>query len=79
MQKRRVYRLLLSALAAGVLSSCGVASTDWRPIPHHLSVQSESLTVKRVENLPRDFILGMDASCVPALEAGGVRYSNHGG
>ena len=79
MKKRRVSGLLLSALAAGVLSSCGAASADWRPIPHHPSVQSESLTVERVENLPGDFILGMDASCVPALEAGGVRYSDHGG
>ena len=79
MKKRWVSRLLVITLAAGILSSCGVAGTDWRPIPHHPSVQSETLTVERVENLPRDFILGMDASCVPALEAGGVRYSNHGG
>jgi len=43
------------------------------------AVKSDSLYVKKVENLPKDFILGMDASCVPALEAGGVRYYDHEG
>jgi len=40
---------------------------------------SDSLIVKKVENLPDDFIMGMDASCVPALEASGVRYSDADG
>lgn len=37
-------------------------------------VTSDSLYVKKVENLSEDFIMGMDASCVPSLEAGGVEY-----
>jgi stage IV sporulation protein A len=41
------------------------------------AVTSDTLYVKKVENLPEDFILGMDASCVPALEAGGVKYYDH--
>ena len=40
---------------------------------------STSLQVKRVENLPDDFIFGMDASCVPALEASGVTYTDFDG
>ena len=43
------------------------------------AVTSDTLFVKKVENLPEDFILGMDASCVPALEAGGVKYYDHDG
>ena len=43
------------------------------------TVTSETLYVEKVENLPEDFILGMDASCVPALEAGGVVYRDHEG
>ena len=43
------------------------------------AVASDTLYVEKVENLPEDFILGMDASCVPALEAGGVRYYDHTG
>ena len=45
----------------------------------NLSVSSDSLYVRKVENLPEDFIMGMDASCVPALEAGGVKYYDHDG
>ena len=53
--------------------------TDWRPHVRDVQVSSDTLTVKRVENLPDDFILGMDASCVPSLEASGVTYSDHSG
>ncbi len=42
-------------------------------------VTSDSLYVKKVENLSDDFIMGMDASCVPSLEASGVKYYDHDG
>ena len=41
--------------------------------------EESTLYVKKVENLPEDFIFGMDASCVPALEASGVKYYNFDG
>jgi arabinogalactan endo-1,4-beta-galactosidase len=37
------------------------------------------LYVEKVENMPSDFILGMDASCVPALEDAGVKYYDFDG
>lgn len=40
---------------------------------------SENLFVRKVENLPEDFILGMDSSCVPALENSGVVYRDYSG
>ena len=40
---------------------------------------SDTLYVQQVENMPEDFIMGMDASCVPALEASGVKYYDHDG
>ena len=43
------------------------------------NVKSDSLYVQKVENLPEDFIMGMDASCVPALEASGVKYYDYDG
>ena len=43
------------------------------------NVKSDSLYVKKVENLSDDFIMGMDASCVPALEASGVKYYDYDG
>ncbi len=45
----------------------------------HPSVSSDSLYVQKVENLADDFIMGMDASCVPALENSGVRYYDYDG
>ena len=52
---------------------------DPRPNDIPTSVTSDSLYVKKVEGLPDDFILGMDASCVPALEKSGVKYYDHEG
>ena len=47
--------------------------------PPAVSVSSESLYVDKVENMPEDFIMGMDASCVPSLEASGVKYYDYDG
>ncbi len=40
---------------------------------------SDTLYVQKVENMPSDFILGMDASAVPALEDAGVKYYDFDG
>ena len=42
-------------------------------------IEGSSLYVKKVENLPDDFILGMDASSVIAEEQSGVKYYNFAG
>lgn len=44
-----------------------------------INVTSDSLYVKKVENLTENFIFGMDASCVPSLERSGVKYFDHDG
>ena len=44
------------------------------PLSAPAQAEESSLYVKKVENLPENFIFGMDASCVPALEASGVKY-----
>ena len=81
---KRFTKLLILALSFFVLSAALSAcapkkSSDWRPNELDVDVSSDSLYVSRVENLPEDFILGMDASCVPSLEAGGVKYYDHDG
>jgi len=48
-------------------------------LPMAALAEESSLYVKKVENLPEDFIFGMDASCVPALEASGVKYYDFDG
>ena len=50
------------------MAGCGSKKIEVEPIP------SDTLFVEKVENLPEDFILGMDSSQVPALEAAGVKY-----
>ena len=66
-----------------LLSACTVALTDGTTVStsstDNTAMTSDILYVEKVENLPEDFILGMDASCVPALEAGGVVYRDHEG
>ncbi len=43
------------------------------------AVADSTLYVQKVENLPDDFIFGMDASAVPSLEASGVKYHGFDG
>ena len=83
MKKRSV---LAAAVLTGVLlAGCGSqpgtpgVNTTWKPNRQTLSVTSDTLQVEKVENLPADFIFGMDASCVPALENSGVRYYDEAG
>ncbi len=44
-----------------------------------IQTHSDSLYVQKVENLPEDLIMGMDASCVPSLEKSGVTFSDADG
>ena len=74
MKKKR--RLISLAMAAALmLTACGSGGAKQKQV----NVTSESLFVRQVENMPEDFILGMDASCVPALEASGVKYYDFDG
>ena len=87
MKKYKNLQIFTAALLtmATVLTACGgaPATEDGSSInsdaPEVTNITSNTLYVKKVENLPEDFILGMDASCVPALEAGGVKYYDHEG
>ena len=66
--------LTMVLLAAMVLAACSPG-----PARKEINVTSDSLYVQKVENLPDDFIMGMDASCVPALENSGVKYYDFDG
>lgn len=72
--KHGMCLLLTAALLGGSLAGCEKEPEKVTP-----NVSSDSLYVKKVENIPEDFILGMDASCVPALENSGVKYYDYDG
>ncbi len=71
--------ILLSACASNVPDPTGTGTLPTEDPSAGSAVTSSTLYVQKVEGLPEDFILGMDASCVPSLEAGGVKYYDHDG
>ena len=79
----RILSILIVGLSTALIaSSCAnesATSGDWRPTALAPQIASDVICVEPVEALPSDFILGMDASCVPALEAAGVCYYDHDG
>ena len=80
MKKTWIALLLLPAL---LLAACGGAAAQTQektesPEESAETVES-SLYVKKVEDLPEDFILGMDVSSLIAEEQSGVRYFDFGG
>lgn len=74
MKLKRVACLIAAAvMATGVAATVG-CKNDGEIYKPSGDVSSETLYVKKVDNLPEDFIMGMDASAVPSLEASGVKY-----
>ena len=69
---------LISSLLAGLmlLSGCGIKVENAVP---DSKLEGSSLYVKKVENMPADFILGMDASSVISEEKSGVKYYDYNG
>ena len=80
MKRKKRLSALAAALAAALLfSACGGAAPAAEEKTEGTVMRSESLYVKKVENLPEDFILGMDISRVLAEERSGVRYYDFDG
>ena len=79
--KRFLCALTCFCILAISLTSCGTPAEDppAEQPKKEINVSSDSLYVKKVENLAEDFIFGMDASCVPSLEASGVKYFDFDG
>ena len=69
---------LLPILALGMLSGC-TGSKEPDMTRDDSKISSDSLFVQKVNNMPDDFIMGVDASSVIAEEDSGVKYFNHEG
>ncbi len=70
---------LVLTLVIGTVAGCKDTTIDPFELKPVEGVSSDSLYVKKVDGLADDFIMGMDASCVPALEASGVKYYDYDG
>lgn len=73
--KKFAAMILSCLLVLGALTGCAGTGSG----PKVYDVKSNTLYVEKVENLSDDFIMGMDASSVLSLEAGGVKYYDFDG
>ena len=74
-RKRRIAMVLATLM---LLGCAGGAVKVENVIPTE-KLMSDTLYVKKVEDLPDGFIMGMDASSVIAEEQSGVKYYNFAG
>ena len=72
--KGKLKSIILPFFLLASLAGCGGNSG-----PTYTKVESDTLYVRKVENLANDFIMGMDASSVIAEEESGVKYYNFEG
>ena len=70
------YICLISALLLGLTA---VGCSGARSLIPASKIEGSSLYVKKVENMPEDFMLGMDVSSVLAEEKSGVKYYDFDG
>ena len=76
MKKRRCALLLAAAMLFGCAGTAAPGNESVIPTE---KIEGSTLYVKKVEDLPDDFIMGMDASSVIAEEQSGVKYYNFAG
>ena len=90
--KKSFKLLITSFLLTGCLFACGGGQTSSESTSNDVisseeinmdrtyeKIESDSLYVRKVENLDNDFIMGMDASSVISQEAAGVKYYDYDG
>ena len=76
----RIFCLILAlVMTAAIFAGCGETAPEEKTYIPEGKIEGSDLFVKKAETISDDFIMGMDASCVPALEASGVKYYNYSG
>ena len=75
---KKIFAAVLATIFGLSLASCDSAKKI-EVEPQEVNVSSNSLYVKKVDNLKDDFIFGMDSSQVISLEKSGVKYYDFDG
>lgn len=78
MRLKRFLGILVGAVFL-LTAVCALGACDKTPAAKKPEVKSDTLYVKKVEGLPDDFVMGMDASAVISLEKSGVKYYDFDG
>ena len=78
---KKIFKYLLtSILLVGGISGCKSNQSSSLDMSRtYEKLESDSLYVRKVENIGDDFIMGMDASSVISQEASGVKYYDYNG
>ena len=88
MDIKKIICCFLTVSLLGAMAGCHTDQTPptdpatGNPPAHYIpteKLEGSSLYVEKVEGLSDSFIMGMDASCVPALENSGVTFYNYDG
>ena len=80
--KRKQISSIISLVLTAALAFAGCTAKQDAPVESVIpteKIEGSSLYVKKVENLPEDFIFGMDASSVLSEEASGVKFYDFDG
>lgn len=77
-RKKIICLVICLTLAISSLLALASCENGFKPRTNY-NVASDSLYVKKVDNLADDFVMGMDSSQVLALEKSGVKYYDYDG
>ena len=78
MKSRLLAVISAMSLCFGLLAGCGASKSAYEPVLPTETEEAE-IFVEAIDNLPEDFIKGMDISSVLSEEASGVVYYNKDG
>ncbi len=77
--KNKLLKIFTAVTLVSVISATALSGCEAKTYIPEGKIEGSNIYMNKVENLPDDFIFGMDASSVIAEEASGVKYFNFDG
>lgn len=79
MSKKAIYKTMLIGMSLTMLSACGTKAIDVYTPVLPTGEEKSSIYIQRIDELPQDFIMGMDVSSMLVEEESGVKYYDEKG